>query len=377
VQTENEKAVRDPIAEANNEWIDWAGGDCPVPPDTLVEVELMNGHKSKSFRAGEWDWSLHDGKYNIIRYRVVSEAPASPAPKALKVPNTDGWVRELLTLLVRNDELLRMALLQLKAWQEKYGDANPAWLPPAGDVHVMEAIANIRAINKAMLSSAPKATQQQEQSREATLVYALRAARPFVVLCDNCGDEGRKETLKLIDAAIGNDSSPATPTATASQESTSGQEPVAPIGYIDRLQLERWERLRGTEFEVQERAYIGFSTKPFTSEMTDCTLAVYLAPPTSTAIAKMVIKQAAEVCKKLESDLIELATSGFEHSIHDALEECAARISALIPANAEAELEALMMKVANEAWKDGLWCGKKDDISGEPLPAIVRRVKGE
>jgi hypothetical protein len=60
-----------------------------------------------------------------------------------------------------------------------------------------------------------------------------------------------------------------------------------------------------------------------------------------TAIAAMVIKQAAEVCKKLESDLIELAASGFEHSIHDALEECAARISALTPADAEAELEAL------------------------------------
>jgi hypothetical protein len=45
--------------------------------------------------------------------------------------------------------------------------------------------------------------------------------------------------------------------------------------------------------------------------------------------------------------------------------------------NAESELEALMMKVANEAWKDGLWCGKKDDISGEPLPAIVRRILDE
>jgi hypothetical protein len=76
---------------------------------------------------------------------------------------------------------------------------------------------------------------------------------------------------------------------------------------------------------------------------------LFLAPPTSTAIAAMVIKQAAEVCKKLESDLIELAASGFEHSIHDALEECAARISALTPAAAKEELVKVILKVINEA----------------------------
>ncbi len=62
------------------------------------------------------------------------------------------------------------------------------------------------------------------------------------------------------------------------QAALASQAKSVPIGYIDREQLTRWEKLRGTEFEREERAYIGFSTKPFKSEMSDCTLAVYASP---------------------------------------------------------------------------------------------------
>lgn len=34
--------------------------------------------------------------------------------------------------------LLRRGTQQLAAWQEKYGEHNPEWLPPAGDVRWME-----------------------------------------------------------------------------------------------------------------------------------------------------------------------------------------------------------------------------------------------
>jgi hypothetical protein len=169
--------------------------------------------------------------------------------------------------------------------------------------------------------------------------------------------------------------------ATVSQESVPGQEAVAPIGYIDRLQLERWERLRGTEFEVQERAYIGFSTKPFTSEMTDCTLAVYLTPPTSTAIAAMVIKEAAEALEPFA--LISSEGVIQQEAGHVTITTCAeyfhrARqcLETLTPANAEAELEALMMegvKVAHKyPWREGM----SVDFEHHYRP-IVRRVLDE
>lgn len=37
--------------------------------------------------------------------------------------------------------LLKLAANQLKAWHKKYGENNPAWLPPSGDVRLLEAIA--------------------------------------------------------------------------------------------------------------------------------------------------------------------------------------------------------------------------------------------
>lgn len=55
-------------------------------------------------------------------------------------------------------------------------------------------------------------------------------------------------------------------------------EPVEPIGYIDAEQLRRWNVLKGTEYESPERCYMPFSRKPWKSEMSDCSLAVYAAP---------------------------------------------------------------------------------------------------
>ena len=37
-------------------------------------------------------------------------------------------------------EILRRAQSQIRKWQEKYGEASPDWLPPAGDVRLLEDI---------------------------------------------------------------------------------------------------------------------------------------------------------------------------------------------------------------------------------------------
>jgi hypothetical protein len=98
---------------------------------------------------------------------------------------------------------------------------------------------------------------------------------------------------------------------------------------------------------------------------------LYLSPPTATAIAAMVIRQAAEI---LDSNM-------FEYTCKAGItkESMKAEILALTPAAAEAELEALMMKVATEAAQYGAY-----PLDGEWLlehmRAIVRRVldgKGE
>lgn len=58
-------------------WIEWAGGECPIPVGTLVDAQYANGGLEKCF-AGElrWDWQF-DGKGggDIVRYRVVEAKP--------------------------------------------------------------------------------------------------------------------------------------------------------------------------------------------------------------------------------------------------------------------------------------------------------------
>ena len=61
----------------NNDWIIWNGGDCPVSPDTKVQVQYRDGTRDEgencsAKKAGEWDWNW-GSCYDIIAYRVVPE----------------------------------------------------------------------------------------------------------------------------------------------------------------------------------------------------------------------------------------------------------------------------------------------------------------
>jgi hypothetical protein len=58
----------------NDGWIEWKGGECPVPKDATVQVEYR-GYSNSSIQsnhsAGILEWNhlgIHD---DIIKYRVV------------------------------------------------------------------------------------------------------------------------------------------------------------------------------------------------------------------------------------------------------------------------------------------------------------------
>ena len=56
----------------HDEWIQWAGGDCPVDSDAIVEVKYRkpNPYQFNNDRAGDFTWS-HDGVGgDIIAYRL-------------------------------------------------------------------------------------------------------------------------------------------------------------------------------------------------------------------------------------------------------------------------------------------------------------------
>jgi hypothetical protein len=171
---------------------------------------------------------------------------------------------------------------------------------------------------RAMLSAAPKAPRQQEQSGEAVTPYSLQTVVRFL-----CGEgpmdgvwfgephpreRGKYWWRKYLRAAT----SPATPAATASQESAPGQEAVA--SEIFKSYMKNCEDLR-----IAPDLYGAFQYA------WDSAIAIH---PTSTAIAAMVIKQAAEIAKSY-------CNYGYQQR------QVEAAILALLP-SAEAELEALL-----------------------------------
>lgn len=51
-------------------WIDWHGGECPVPANALVDVRFRGGVTDERSRAGAWKWDTNYGDYGIIAYRL-------------------------------------------------------------------------------------------------------------------------------------------------------------------------------------------------------------------------------------------------------------------------------------------------------------------
>jgi len=70
----------------SDEWIEWNGGECPVPRDTIVEVKLRCGDvmgTSHTLTAGDWcksedfpdepsQWEHVGWADDIIAYRKVN-----------------------------------------------------------------------------------------------------------------------------------------------------------------------------------------------------------------------------------------------------------------------------------------------------------------
>lgn len=55
-----------------SDWIEWKGGECPVPEDTAVAVHL----RLDGWKWGEpyyWSWAHCGGSKDIVSYRVINQ----------------------------------------------------------------------------------------------------------------------------------------------------------------------------------------------------------------------------------------------------------------------------------------------------------------
>ena len=64
-------------------WIKWHGGECPVPPETIVEVKFRDGDSQSGHPAYAYYWH-HDGDgADILTYCIITEQPDLEAAEQL------------------------------------------------------------------------------------------------------------------------------------------------------------------------------------------------------------------------------------------------------------------------------------------------------
>ena len=73
IELETEKQSVDAMektAESQSGWIEWNGGECPVPPNTKVEIQYPDNDVDSCI-ASEVDWNHYGMGGDITAYRVV------------------------------------------------------------------------------------------------------------------------------------------------------------------------------------------------------------------------------------------------------------------------------------------------------------------
>ena len=68
-------------------WIEWRGGDCPVPGGEIVMIKIRSGEALGPEPAENYDWHSLDEGSDIMAYRVMP--PASPAADAPSIAPAD------------------------------------------------------------------------------------------------------------------------------------------------------------------------------------------------------------------------------------------------------------------------------------------------
>ena len=64
-------------------WIKWHGGECPVPPETMVQLKLRKLALERGGRAGGYYWHHGGGDDDIVEYRTFTEQPDLKAAEQL------------------------------------------------------------------------------------------------------------------------------------------------------------------------------------------------------------------------------------------------------------------------------------------------------
>lgn len=71
LEAELEQLRQQVKAQADDGWIEWSGGECPVPDNTKVQVKFWDGYEPVITEPQGLRWKHFIAHANIIAYRVV------------------------------------------------------------------------------------------------------------------------------------------------------------------------------------------------------------------------------------------------------------------------------------------------------------------
>lgn len=100
-------------------WIEWSGGECPLPDNHPYEAKCKTGRAVEDGRFKDpqnnraWDhyWGIQEGCYKIIAYRPIIDHPASEEPKEWRGPQDGTPPIGIEVEIRRNDDDWQRAIV--------------------------------------------------------------------------------------------------------------------------------------------------------------------------------------------------------------------------------------------------------------------------
>lgn len=82
-------------------WIEWSGGECPVPTGTRVDVQFRSGDVGTLRGPQAWLWHHFDSVIDILRYRIAKPAEPTKPDTSAEDALWHGYAQAVLGVFVR------------------------------------------------------------------------------------------------------------------------------------------------------------------------------------------------------------------------------------------------------------------------------------
>lgn len=84
-----------------NDWIEWHGGECPVPAGERIDIRFRGGTYEDYQPSEGWRWTHVGGAYDIVAYRISKPAEPPKPDTSAEDALWHGYAQAVLGVFVR------------------------------------------------------------------------------------------------------------------------------------------------------------------------------------------------------------------------------------------------------------------------------------